>query len=74
MREYLQALRDEDLQSQPFLESQGENLFLWQVLIHVVNHGTDHRAQVLRVLNDLGINTTYQDYIFYAYGHALNSG
>jgi len=39
------------------------------VLLHVVNHGTDHRAQLLRVLNDLGVNTEYQDYIFYVYGY-----
>ena len=33
----------------------------------MVNHGTDHRAQVLRVLHDLGVDTTSQDYIFYVY-------
>jgi uncharacterized damage-inducible protein DinB len=37
------------------------------VLLHVVNHGTDHRAQLLRTLNDLGLDTTAQDYIFYCY-------
>jgi uncharacterized damage-inducible protein DinB len=42
---------------------------MWQVLLHVVNHGTDHRAQTLRLLNDLGIKTVSQDYIFYAYDH-----
>jgi uncharacterized damage-inducible protein DinB len=39
------------------------------VLLHVVNHGTDHRAQALRLLNDLGVETTSQDYIFYVYDH-----
>jgi len=34
----------------------------------VVNHGTDHRAQLLRALNDLGVMTEYQEYI-YAYGY-----
>jgi uncharacterized damage-inducible protein DinB len=33
----------------------------------VVNHGTDHRAQILRLLHDFGVNTTGQDYIFYVY-------
>ena len=42
-------------------------LFVWQVLLHVVNHATDHRAQILRALNDLGVETAYQDYIFYVY-------
>jgi len=27
------------------------------------------RAQLLRLINDLGVNTEYQDYIFYVYGH-----
>lgn len=75
MREYLLELQDEMLLTRPIREPEEDrDLLLWQVLIHVVNHGTDHRAQVLRVLNDLGIETTYQDYIFYAYGHSLNSG
>jgi len=42
---------------------------VWQVLLHVVNHGTDHRAQILRLLNDLGGYTEYQDYIFHVYAH-----
>jgi uncharacterized damage-inducible protein DinB len=38
------------------------------VLLHVANHGTDHRAQLLRLLNDLGVRTVAQDDIF-AYDH-----
>jgi uncharacterized damage-inducible protein DinB len=41
------------------------------VLLQVANHGTDHRAQVLRLLKDLGIKTVSQDYIFYAYDHPV---
>jgi len=37
----------------------------WQVLAHLVNHGTDHRAQILRVLHDLGAPTFDQDLIMY---------
>lgn len=66
MREYLAKLRDDMLFDKP-LEGEDKDLILWQVLLHVVNHGTDHRAQILRLLNDLGINTKYQDYIFYVY-------
>jgi uncharacterized damage-inducible protein DinB len=40
-----------------------------RVLLHVGNHGTDHRAQTLRLLNDLGVKTVSQDYIFYVYDH-----
>jgi uncharacterized damage-inducible protein DinB len=51
----------------PFPDGEDRDLILWQVLLHVVNHGTDHRAQVLRFLNDLGVETTSQDYKFYVY-------
>ncbi|MEZ4677773.1 MAG: DinB family protein [Caldilineaceae bacterium] len=37
----------------------------WQVLLHVANHGTDHRAQILRSLHDLGAPTFPQDLIIY---------
>lgn len=36
-----------------------------QVLMHIVNHGTDHRAQILRVLHDLGAPTLEQDYLWW---------
>jgi uncharacterized damage-inducible protein DinB len=55
---------------QPIEEpDEDQDLIVWQVLLHVVNHGTDHRAQLLRLLNDLGVETTSQDYIFYVYDH-----
>ena len=37
----------------------------WQILAHVVNHGTDHRAQILATLHMLGAPTTEQDLMFY---------
>ena len=37
----------------------------WQILAHLVNHGTDHRAQILRALHDLGLPTFDQDLILY---------
>jgi len=68
MRAYLAELRDDMLLDKP-LDGEDKDLILWQVLLHVVNHGTDHRAQLLRLLNDLGVKTTSQDYIFYVYDH-----
>jgi uncharacterized damage-inducible protein DinB len=68
MRIYLAELRDDMLFDKP-LEGEDKDLIVWQVLLHVVNHGTDHRAQLLRQLNDLRVKTTYQDYIFYVYEH-----
>lgn len=66
MRDYLAELRDDMLFDKP-LAGEDKDLILWQVLLHVVNHGTDHRAQLLRLLNDLGVKTTSQDYIFFVY-------
>lgn len=37
----------------------------WQILAHVVNHGTDHRAQILHILYSLGAPTFEQDLIDY---------
>lgn len=70
MREYLSELRDDQLFDKPIKEPDDDkDLIVWQVLLHVVNHGTDHRAQLLRLFNDLGVKTTSQDYIFYVYEH-----
>jgi uncharacterized damage-inducible protein DinB len=35
----------------------------WLILLHLVNHGTDHRAQVLRILTDFGAPTFDQDFV-----------
>ncbi|NDJ60199.1 MAG: hypothetical protein GYB67_03690, partial [Chloroflexi bacterium] len=43
MRAYLAALRDDMLFDKP-LDGEDKDLIVWQVLLHVVNHGTDHRA------------------------------
>jgi uncharacterized damage-inducible protein DinB len=66
MRDYLAELRDDMLVDKP-LDGEDQDLILWQVLLHVANHGTDHRAQILRLLDDLGVKTISQDYIFYVY-------
>lgn len=67
MRAYLEKLRDDMLFEKPFADGEDQDLIVWQVLLQVCNHGTDHRAQVLRLLNDLGVATESQDYIFYVY-------
>lgn len=68
IRGYLAELQDDMLFTRPITDpEEDKDLVVWQVLLHVVNHGTDHRAQLLRLLNDLGVRTTSQDYIFYVY-------
>jgi len=68
MHNYLAELRDDMLFDKPIKDpEEDKDLIVWQVLLHVVNHGTDHRAQILRLLNDLGIKTSSQDYMFFVY-------
>lgn len=73
IRDYLAALHDNMLFEKPFPEGEDKDVILWQVLLHVVNHGTDHRAQLLRLLHDLGVKTTSQDYIFYVYDNPIST-
>ena len=68
IRAYLAELQDDMLFTKPIkVPEEDQILIVWQVLLHVANHATDHRAQLLRVLHDLGVETKYQDYIFYVY-------
>jgi uncharacterized damage-inducible protein DinB len=69
IRNYLAGMRDEMLFEKPVPEGEDKDLILWQVLLHVVNHGTDHRAQLLVALSDLGVKTAPQDFIFYVFDH-----
>lgn len=70
MRDYLAGLHDDMLFERPIEEPEEDKvLSVWQVLLHIANHGTDHRAQILRLLNDLGLKTESQDFIFYVYEH-----
>lgn len=38
----------------------------WEILLHLVNHSTDHRSQILALLNsEFGIATPEHDFIIY---------
>jgi uncharacterized damage-inducible protein DinB len=55
------ALTDADLEQHPNdLPSPR-----WQVILHIINHGTDHRATVLQKLQALGAPTFDQDFILW---------
>jgi uncharacterized damage-inducible protein DinB len=72
IRAYLAGLQDDMLFTKPIKEpDEDRDLLVWQVLLHVANHATDHRAQLLRVLHDLGVETKSQDYIFYVYENPM---
>lgn len=67
-RAYLQSLTEDQLsQNISYQQTSGEPEIepLWAMLVHVVNHGTDHRAQTLAVMGTLGGPTVEQDLIIY---------
>ena len=69
MQAWLDQLTDERLPTRP-LPGEDAELPVWLVLIHVMNHATDHRAQVYRLMHDLGAGIGRpQDYAFYGYEH-----
>ncbi len=48
-----------------------KQMLRWQVYVHLVNHGTDHRAQLLALLHRHGGATFEQDYMLYLWDKAL---
>ncbi len=38
---------------------------VWEILVHVINHGTDHRAQILGMLHQMGAPTMEHDMMLY---------
>ena len=55
MREYLTSLNDEALSSYVrYTTPEGKERGLWHCLLHVVNHGTQHRSFAAVILSDNG--------------------
>lgn len=63
MRIFLDGLGDSTLEQQF-----DDDLKVWHVLSHVVNHGTAHRAQIGAMLRLLHLKPPPQDYILYVLG------
>ena len=73
MRSYLGAMADEDLaQTIDYKNTRGlpHSMVLWSILVHVVNHGTQHRAEVAHFLTDFGQSPGDVDFIVYRYEDA----
>jgi uncharacterized damage-inducible protein DinB len=64
MRFWLARLTDAELR----LPFETTPMRVWEVLFHVLNHGTDHRAQTLALAAQLGLPTFAQDYAYVALG------
>ena len=74
-RAFVGGLRDEQLE-QPLVYTtlNGSTRYeqpLWETLAQVVNHATDHRAQILALIHQLGGETVAQDFIFYTRSNPL---
>ena len=60
---YVASLSQTELEETPT----GLPIPRWQALLHLANHGTDHRAQMLRILADLDAPTFEQDLLFHVW-------
>ncbi len=70
---YLVDLIDDDLTRMVRPAHWGEAepaVAVWQALFQVINHSTDHRAQTLAGIHQLGGTTAAQDYLFQVWGDA----
>jgi uncharacterized damage-inducible protein DinB len=61
LTEYVNQLEEAELISNP-IDIPGPR---WEVLLHLVNHGTDHRSTVLQKLHEYAAPTFDQDFIMW---------
>lgn len=68
LREFIAGLTDERLDAPLEFRDSAGTLFtrpLWQLMMHVANHGTYHRGEIAMMLTDLGHSPGDLDFIFW---------
>ncbi len=68
LRDYVRSRSDADLTGTLSYTDTRGNAFeppLWQPLVHLVNHGTHHRAECAMLLTSLGSPPRQLDYMFF---------
>jgi uncharacterized damage-inducible protein DinB len=61
LTEYASTLTEADLNT----ANDRINQPRWQIYLHIINHGTDHRSTVLQRLHEFGAPTFDQDFIMW---------
>ncbi len=72
-RAYISGLTADDLASEiRYRETKGtpQSEALWQLLMHVVNHGTDHRSHLAIMMTELGHQPPALDFVYYLRDHS----
>ena len=75
VRRYLAQLTPADLTRtvRPTFWQDPWSVQAWQGLVQVLNHSTDHRAQLLDSVRELGGPTDEQDYLTYLHERAMSA-
>jgi uncharacterized damage-inducible protein DinB len=61
LEDYVETLTEAELGENPMDISNPR----WQVLLHIINHGTDHRSPVLQRLHEFGGPTFDKDFVIW---------
>jgi len=68
---YLDTLTEDDLEGNITFESMTYGKTMsnqrWEGLMQILNHSTDHRAQILSLIHQVGGHTSAQDFIYYSW-------
>ena len=65
---FLETIQDSDLDREQFYRTLGgseDTRPLWQLMLHVVNHGTQHRAEAAAMLTEYGHSPGDIDFTIY---------